>query len=183
MIISPRLRLGQIIFIGALINLLSLNNPPYNYQFQVQHVKDTLPDDDGSTLVTCIAVTSGIGRLIFGKIADLPNVNRIFLQQISFICIGICTMLLTAAPYFKGFEFESMIVFSLIMGIFDGCFITMLGPIAYDICGPAGASQAVGFLLGLCSIPLTIGPAAAGEMNFEHELISLIIVLNTSFYL
>lgn len=134
------------------------------YVHIVQHVKDTLPDDDGSTLVTCIAVTSGIGRLIFGKIADLPNVNRIFLQQISFICIGICTMLLTAAPYFKGFEFESMIVFSLIMGIFDGCFITMLGPIAYDICGPAGASQAVGFLLGLCSIPLTIGPAAAGYL-------------------
>ena len=27
MIISPRLRFGQIIFIGALINCLSLNNP------------------------------------------------------------------------------------------------------------------------------------------------------------
>ena len=72
-------------------------------------------------------------------------------------------MLLTAAPYFKGFEFQSMIVFSLIMGLFDGCFITMLGPIAYDICGPAGASQAIGFLLGLCSIPLTLGPPIAGE--------------------
>ena len=32
MIIIPRLRLGQIIFIGALIKCLSLNNPPYNYQ-------------------------------------------------------------------------------------------------------------------------------------------------------
>ena len=72
-------------------------------------------------------------------------------------------MLLTAAPYFKGFEFQSMIIFSLIMGLFDGCFITMLGPIAYDICGPAGASQAIGFLLGLCSIPLTLGPPIAGE--------------------
>ena len=30
-------------------------------------------------------------------------------------------------------------VFCLIMGVFDGCFITMLGPIAFDICGPAGA--------------------------------------------
>ena len=48
------------------------------------------------------------------------------------------------------------------LGIFDGCFITMLGPIAYDLCGPSGASQAVGFLLGLCSIPLTIGPLIAG---------------------
>lgn len=111
------------------------------YVHIVQHVKDTTPGKNGRLLVTCIAVTSGIGKLIFGKIADLPRVNRIFLQQISFVSIGICTMLLTAAPYFTGFEFESMIMFSLIMGLFDGCFITMLGPIAYDICGPAGASQ------------------------------------------
>jgi len=117
---------------------------------------------DGGVLVSCMGITSGLGRLIFGKIADLPKVNRILLQQISFVSIGICTMLLVAAPYFAGFEFESMIVFALIMGLFDGCFISMLGPIAFDICGPAGANQAIGCLLGLCSIPLTFGPQIAG---------------------
>lgn len=126
-----------------------------------------MPGEDGEILVTCIAVTSGLGRLTFGKIADLPNVNRILLQQISFVCIGCCTMLLVAAPYFTGFEFNSMIIFALIMGIFDGCFITMLGPIAYDICGPSGASQAIGFLLGLCSFPLTLGPLLAGKYLVE----------------
>ena len=38
----------------------------------------------------------------------------------------------------------------------------MLGPIAFDLCGPAGAGQAIGFLLALCSIPLTVGPPVAG---------------------
>ena len=47
-----------------------------------------LPDKNGGILVTCIAATSGVGRLIFGKIADLPKVNRILLQQISFVSIG-----------------------------------------------------------------------------------------------
>ena len=56
--------------------------------FQVQHVKEVLPDKNGGILVTCIAATSGVGRLIFGKIADLPKVNRILLQQISFVSIG-----------------------------------------------------------------------------------------------
>ena len=101
--------------------------------FQVQFVKDKLPEYDGTYLVTCVAITSGVGRIIFGKIADLPKVNRILLQQISFVSIGICTMLLVAAPYFTGFEFESMIVFALIMGLFDGCFISMLGPIGKNI--------------------------------------------------
>jgi len=123
-----------------------------------------LSDENGGILVTCIAATSGIGRLVFGLVADLPNVNRILLQQISFVSIGLCSMLLTAAPFFTGFEWPSMIIFALFMGIFDGCFITMLGPIAYDLCGPSGASQAVGFLLGLCSIPLTIGPLIAGYL-------------------
>ena len=99
------------------------------YVHIVEHVSQTMPDKDGSVLVSCIGITSGLGRLIFGKIADLPKVNRILLQQISFVSIGICTMLLIAAPYFHGFEFESMIVFALIMGLFDGCFISMLGPI------------------------------------------------------
>ena len=49
-----------------------------------------------------------------------------------------------------------------ILGLFDGVFITMIGPVAYDICGPNGAGQAIGFLLALCSIPLTIGPPVAG---------------------
>ena len=54
--------------------------------------------------------------MIFGKVADLPNVNRILLQQISFVAIGLCTMLLTAAPFFTGFEWESMIISALCLG-------------------------------------------------------------------
>lgn len=82
--------------------------------------------------------------------------------QISFFCIGTLTMLITAAnamPFF--------IVIALFMGLFDGCFISLLGPIAFDIVGTAGASQAIGCLLAFCSIPLTCGPAIAGERNFD----------------
>ncbi|XP_053981938.1 monocarboxylate transporter 10 isoform X1 [Hylaeus volcanicus] len=107
--------------------------------------------------IMCIGITSGIGRLVFGYIADLPRVNRILLQQISFVSIGILTMLLPITP-----SFTVLLVISLAMGLFDGCFISLLGPIAFDICGREGATQAIGFLLGMCSIPLTVGPPIAG---------------------
>lgn len=42
----------------------------------------TFKDADGKLPVMCIGITSGIGRLIFGYIADLPKVNRILLQQV-----------------------------------------------------------------------------------------------------
>ncbi|XP_036147224.1 monocarboxylate transporter 10 [Monomorium pharaonis] len=122
----------------------------------------TFKDADSKLPVMCIGITSGIGRLIFGYIADLPKVNRIFLQQISFISIGILTMLL---PVTKSFII--LLTISLGMGLFDGCFISLLGPIAFDICGRSGATQAIGFLLGMCSIPLTVGPPIAGLL-YDH---------------
>ena len=145
--------------IAAPIALLGYFVP---YVHIVAYVEDILPNNSGETLLTCIAITAGIGKLIFGLVADRPNVNPICLQQFSFVFIGCCTMLLTTAPYFGDHSYTSLIVFSLVMGLFDGCFSTMLGPIAVYICGPVGASQAIGFILGLCSGPLMIGPLVAG---------------------
>jgi MFS transporter, MCT family, solute carrier family 16 (monocarboxylic acid transporters), member 10 len=82
------------------------------------------------------------------------------------MAIGVLTMLLVVAP-----AWVYLILIALGMGLFDGCFISLLGPIAFDLCGSEGASQAIGFLLGLCSIPLTIGPPVAGIHNARrHQL-------------
>ncbi|KAJ8921693.1 hypothetical protein NQ315_010603 [Exocentrus adspersus] len=129
------------------------------YVNMVEFVEKNYPAGYDTKLpILCIGITSGIGRLIFGYVADMPKVNRIYLQQVSFLSIGILTMLLP----FTGGYYGWLIVTVLGMGLFDGCFISLLGPIAFDICGREGATQAIGFLLGVCSIPLTIGPYVAG---------------------
>merc|ERR1719394_357250 len=116
--------------------------------------------------MACIGVTSGVGRLIFGLVSDIPilkrNGNRIYLQQVAFFCMGLCTMLMTSAPYNDGYQYETLLVICSIMGLFDGCFVTLLGPIAFDLCGPRGAGQAIGCLLALFSLPMTVGPPIAG---------------------
>ena len=121
------------------------------------YVKDVLPEADGKVLILCIGITSGVGRLVFGKICDLPGVNRVILQQTAFFAIGVFTMLLTLANSFVWF-----IVLCLLMGFFDGCIATFFGPIAIDLCGPKSAPQAIGFILGLHSLPMTTGPNVAG---------------------
>lgn len=125
-------------------------------------VEDAFPGEEKNLPVMCIGITSGLGRLLFGYIADLPRVNRVLLQQMSFVLIGTMTMCLPATG-----SFPLLLAIALAMGLFDGCFISLLGPIAYDICGPRGATQAIGFLLGLCSIPLTVGPPIAGRL-YDH---------------
>lgn len=135
---------------------------PYVHMLKFVQDNPNFGNGDGKVLVMCLGITSGLGRLIFGKIADIPRVNRIFLQQISFVSIGILTMLLTLTN-----SFNMLIVIALFMGLFDGCFISLLGPIAFEICGQKGATQAIGFLLGLCSVPLTVGPPIAG-LIYDH---------------
>lgn len=127
------------------------------------YVKDILPEADGKLLVLCIGITSGVGRLVFGKIGDLPRVNRVILQQTAFLAIGIFTMLLTLAD-----SFAWLITICLFMGAFDGCFVALVGPIAFDLVGQQNASQAIGFLLGLYSLPMTAGPTVAGWFNFNY---------------
>eukprot|EP00092_Neocalanus_flemingeri_P049875 GFUD01057460.1.p1 GENE.GFUD01057460.1~~GFUD01057460.1.p1 ORF type:complete len:248 (-),score=35.95 GFUD01057460.1:101-844(-) len=139
----------------------------------VQFAKNIPLDSDDSQngqkaafLMACIGITSGLGRLFFGRVSDLPafrrNGNRIILQQAAFFAMGVCTMLMTVAQFCEGFEYQTLLTICCVMGLFDGCFVTLLGPIAFDLCGPAGAGQAIGSLLALFSVPMTVGPPIAG---------------------
>lgn len=135
-------------------------------------IEQNFPANDKNWPLMCIGITSGLGRLIFGIISDLPGVNRILLQQISFFFIGLMTMCLPLTG-----SYSVLLIFTLALGLFDGCFISLLGPIAYDICGPHGAAQAIGFLLGLCSFGLTAGPPLAGQIYDSSKSYKLPFIL------
>lgn len=129
------------------------------YVYMVDFVKTTFGEEaDGKLPVLCIGIASGIGRLVFGFVGDVKGVDKIVLQQVAFLAIGVMTI---SMP-FAGNAFALLVAISLCLGFFDGCFISILGPIAFEICGQAAATQAIGFLFGLCAIPLTLGPFLAG---------------------
>lgn len=159
------------------------------YAHLVKYVKITYPGSDSSYPIMCIGLTSGLGRLFFGFIADYKWVNRIFLQQMSFVLMGLFTI---AIPMVD--SYTMLLIICLGIGIFDGCFISLLGPVAYgniqikhnqsklaqilsyefsmfqsDLCGPKGATQAIGFLLGLCSLPITSGAPIAGFLFDQSQ--------------
>ncbi|KAH9525015.1 hypothetical protein Btru_000111 [Bulinus truncatus] len=128
----------------------------------IQYVKDAFPGNNGSILIMCIAITSGVARVVCGKLADLKCVNRVRLQQSAFAVMGIVTLCIPFSASFWG-----LIAICLIIGICDGIFICLLGPIAFDLVGERSASQALGFLLGIFSIPMTVGPPFAGLL-YDH---------------
>lgn len=46
-----------------------------------------------------------------------------------------------------------------------------------DLCGPDGATQGIGFLLGLCSVPLTVGSPIAGMLYDQTKSYKLSFIL------
>ncbi|KAL0830644.1 hypothetical protein ABMA28_002782 [Loxostege sticticalis] len=130
------------------------------YVFINSYIDKTFTEVSNKNLpLQCIAVTSGIGRLMFGYLADKPGMDRIFLQQISFYVIGTLTIIL---PFVQSFSF--LVAISLGMGLFDGAFIALIGPIAFELCGRNYAAQAIGCMLGLAAFPLSIGPPVAAYL-------------------
>ncbi|XP_076251983.1 monocarboxylate transporter 10-like protein kar isoform X1 [Rhynchophorus ferrugineus] len=135
------------------------------YVYVISFVNKEFPKGvDKNLPVLCIGIMSGISRLVFGYVVDKTNVNKILLQQLSFLMLGVLTMLM---PLSAG-NFPALLVICLGMGITDGCFISLLGPVAFELCGRDGGAQAIGFLFGVCSVPLTIGPYVAGLL-YDHQ--------------
>ncbi|XP_023389150.1 monocarboxylate transporter 10 [Pteropus vampyrus] len=129
------------------------------YVHLMKHVNERFQDENNKEVVLmCIGITSGVGRLLFGRIADyVPGVKKVYLQVVSFFFIGLMSMMIPLCSVFG-----ALIAVCLIMGLFDGCFISIMAPTAFELVGAQDVSQAIGFLLGFMSIPMTVGPPIAG---------------------
>ncbi|XP_045150546.1 monocarboxylate transporter 10 [Echinops telfairi] len=132
------------------------------YVHLMKYVKEKFKDETNEVvLLMCIGITSGVGRLLFGRIADyVPGVKKIYLQVVSFVFIGLMSMMIPLCNVFG-----ALIAVCLIMGLFDGCFISIMAPIAFELVGDRDVSQAIGFLLGFMSVPMTVGPPIAGLLR------------------
>lgn len=125
----------------------------------VKHAKDIGSAYSGEILVMSIGIFSLVGRLISGPIADRKWVNRIVLQLIAFASIGALAIALTVARN------KALLAVCCGLGLADGFFISLIGPIAFDLVGPSHANMAIGLLLCFCSLPLLCGPPIAGKFR------------------
>lgn len=109
-------------------------------------------------LIGIMSVGSTLGRLIFGKVADHPRVNRLYLYQISFLMIGISNTLCPVLTSYTG-----LVIYSTVFGFFEGCYVLLAPVLTGDIVGRDKMAHGVGVLFALKSVPLTLGPPIAGK--------------------
>lgn len=109
-------------------------------------------------LIGMMSVGSTVGRLFFGKIADHPKVNRLYLYQFSFLMIGISN---TICPLMK--TYGGLAFYATFFGFFEGCYVLLAPVLTGDIVGRNNMATGVGVLFAIKSIPLTLGPPIAGN--------------------
>lgn len=107
-----------------------------------------------------MSVGSTFGRLFFGKLGDHPRVNRLYLCQMAFLFIGIANTLSTLTQSYVG-----LAVYMVVFGVFDGCYVVLLGVICADIVGVDKVSAGMGVQFFFMAITATAGPPIAGEIN------------------
>lgn len=120
-----------------------------------------------------LAVTSAIGRLGFGYLSDRPRINKIMIQQIMFYTIGTLTIMLAFAR-----AFWVIVLIALGMGVCEGGFIALIGPIAFELCGCEHAAAGIGCMLGLAAYPLCFGPPLAALLYSKTTTYTLPFILS-----
>ena len=102
---------------------------------------------------------STLGRVIFGKICEHQRVNKLHVYQLSLFVIGMSTVICPFTESYAGF-----VVYSLVFGFFDGCFVGQVAVITGEIAGKRKLSQAIGNMFGVVAVPMILGAPVAGKI-------------------
>ena len=119
-----------------------------------------IPNEKSSNLVGIMSVGSTFGRLFFGKLSDHPRVNRLYLYQMSFFCIGAIQLLVPQITNFVG-----LAMYMVSFGVFDGCFIVLLAIVVSDVVGIDKVSTGMGVKFFFMAITSFVGTPFAGKFS------------------
>lgn len=120
---------------------------------------------DGSLLLSYIAIGSGVGKIIFGKISDLPWVDTLSLYNCCMVLSGLSPLL---AIYAKAYYM--LVVYVVVLGLFDGCIIGLMSIVTFECTDHNKMSEAWGGVLMIQSFSMLIGAPAAGEKKLSNPL-------------
>ena len=108
-------------------------------------------------LVGAIAISQTVGKVVYGRVSDIPRVNRVHLFQ---ACLLVCSVMTTLLPLFT--SVTSLLAYCVIFGLHDGCFVVLLAVLTGDVAGRSNMTSALGLLYMCVGFPLMLGPAVAG---------------------
>ena len=109
-------------------------------------------------LLGYISFSQSIGKMVFGKIADYPRVNRLYVYQISLLVLSVNITLCPLAKSYLG-----LTAFAVVFGFFDGCFCCYIFVLTSDCVKREQVNAGFGMMYTWSAVFSLLGPPFAGE--------------------
>lgn len=128
------------------------------YVHLVKHAEDlNIKPTQSALLITYIGTSSIVGRVVLGRIADHPRINRLYVVQLSIAIAGVANIV---CPLFT--SYLGLMFYSLVFGMFNGAAVCLMPAVMVDYFGIQKFAQALGLMLGAEALSLLLGPPSAG---------------------
>lgn len=131
---------------------------PFFYLVDAAKISGIEPDS-ASFLISIIGITNTIGRVVCGYVADFPQVNSLFLNN---ICLLICTVSVFLTPLCVGYG--AYVAMSVFFGIAISGYISLTSIILVDLLGLDKLTNAFGLLILFRGFAAIIGSPLAGAV-------------------
>ncbi|EDO43084.1 predicted protein, partial [Nematostella vectensis] len=118
-----------------------------------------IPPSQGSLMVGLMCISGTVGKIAFGRLADVRWVNRLYLLQASLVVIAIGACIF---PFLR--SFPGLLTYALLHGFIDSGSGVLLALVTRDIAGKEMMAAAIGSMYCVVAIPMTAGPPVAGLM-------------------
>ena len=116
-----------------------------------------------SFLLTAIAASAMLGRVFFGKLSNTKPEMTIAVYQLCMFTSGLVTLFSSMSN-----AFWHLVLYSIAYGFLDGSFIGLISIVTMHIVGIDALAQAWAIMLFSISLPIALGPPAAGRCHLLY---------------
>ncbi|CAI5770418.1 monocarboxylate transporter 10-like [Podarcis lilfordi] len=117
-----------------------------------------IPLEKASYIMVAIGVSSMVSSLLFGKLCDIERIDRLYLNQVSILSVGVVYFIIPHCT-----NFSSLIAACSVLGFVDAGNYVLLPVLTFDLMGPEKMPVAWGFLM-VVNASSCFGAPFAGAM-------------------
>ncbi|PVD18876.1 hypothetical protein C0Q70_21433 [Pomacea canaliculata] len=110
-------------------------------------------------LLSAIGISNTVGRVVFGYVGDMQWVDRLMLYNTALVICGVATAL---SPFVGG-NYELLVTYAVVFGIFIGVYVSLTSVVLVDLLGIELLTNSFGLLLLFQGAATFVGPPIAGK--------------------
>ena len=113
---------------------------------------------EGALLISYASTASGIGRLLFGRMADCKRFSKFYIWRTGLLGMSVSSTLVIIAR-----SYEWFVVYAFTFGLFEGCYVTLTPLLARHIVGVRKFPYGLGMAYFRCRLQeVLVHPLLAG---------------------